>query len=632
MTSWRELIAIGSIARDLSVEGIARAAGVHAADAESALRSAHDAGVLRDGVLDQRARIEMVADLPVERVAEVHASTARRLFAAGPDRVLDAVHHARAAGNLVPLAELVDMADRGGRISLSLGDYGNAFELFTLAVEFDPGDDRALRARRLFDLAMAAFGLGRIRDARERLAQVVTIAELDGNPSLAARAAVQYASPAEWYSGDARTIALLQRAEDLDLTTCERALVRAARARVEMRVPTKVVDGQQYGWVVRASVAQPMAEEALEAAAECPDDVRALSLLAWRSTHRAPRHLARRRELSSTALDLVQPLHIPSLQVEIAFRCTVDALESGDRPRADESLAVARWVAMGDRNPLLLWWAHTLAAGIAYLDGEIAEAREQRRFARAVGKPMDLPGWIGAEMFFVGQEVLAGWSSDNVSTLLHDENSNALAHPLGLAIAASVLARSGASDVAKRYVQRALSQAHEEESYLLIGTRCADAATTIGDRTLVDTVIEMLTPWSTHVSVDSSGWWCDGPVSLWLAQLHLAATHRDRAAELLDVGAPVAQALNDVRSLRRVDDLNGRLGPVVAATAHDLTTRELAVLAQMATGATNPQIAASLSYSLSTIRVDTMSIYRKLGVTGRAEAVALAVKLGLHET
>ncbi|MFM8266825.1 MAG: response regulator transcription factor, partial [Ilumatobacteraceae bacterium] len=189
-----------------------------------------------------------------------------------------------------------------------------------------------------------------------------------------------------------------------------------------------------------------------------------------------------------------------------------------------------------------------------------------------------------------------------------------------------------ANDIARRYVQRALAQAHEEESYLLVGTRCADAVATLGDRGLAEAVIEMLTPWSAHVSVDSSGWWCDGPVSLWLAQLHLTAADRNRAAELLDVGAPVAQALNDVRSLRRVDDLSGRLGNVVAATAHDLTKRELAVLARMATGATNPQIAAALSYSLSTIRVDTMSIYRKLGVTGRAEAVALAVKLGLHET
>jgi hypothetical protein len=46
----------------------------------------------------------------------------------------------------------------------------------------------------------------------------------------------------------------------------------------------------------------------------------------------------------------------------------------------------------------------------------------------------------------------------------------------------------------------------------------------------------------------------------------------------------------------------------------------------------NPRIAELLSYSVSTIRTDTMSIYRKLDVSGRPEAVARAVELGLVGT
>ncbi|MFM8856349.1 MAG: response regulator transcription factor [Actinomycetota bacterium] len=45
--------------------------------------------------------------------------------------------------------------------------------------------------------------------------------------------------------------------------------------------------------------------------------------------------------------------------------------------------------------------------------------------------------------------------------------------------------------------------------------------------------------------------------------------------------------------------------------------------------ATNAQIARSLSFSVSTIRDDTTSIYRKLQVKGRAEAVGKAIQLGL---
>ena len=49
----------------------------------------------------------------------------------------------------------------------------------------------------------------------------------------------------------------------------------------------------------------------------------------------------------------------------------------------------------------------------------------------------------------------------------------------------------------------------------------------------------------------------------------------------------------------------------------------------MAAGATNPEIARRLAFSASTIRTDTIAIYRKLGVKGRAEAVARAITLGV---
>ena len=56
------------------------------------------------------------------------------------------------------------------------------------------------------------------------------------------------------------------------------------------------------------------------------------------------------------------------------------------------------------------------------------------------------------------------------------------------------------------------------------------------------------------------------------------------------------------------------------------------VLRLIAGGATNPQIATQLAYSLSTIRTDTVSIYKKLGVGGRTEAVSYAVREGLVDT
>jgi predicted ATPase/DNA-binding CsgD family transcriptional regulator len=62
---------------------------------------------------------------------------------------------------------------------------------------------------------------------------------------------------------------------------------------------------------------------------------------------------------------------------------------------------------------------------------------------------------------------------------------------------------------------------------------------------------------------------------------------------------------------------------------HDLTARELEILAAIASGRTNAQIATDFFLSTKTVMHHSVSIYRKLDVRGRAEAVALAYRTGL---
>ena len=62
---------------------------------------------------------------------------------------------------------------------------------------------------------------------------------------------------------------------------------------------------------------------------------------------------------------------------------------------------------------------------------------------------------------------------------------------------------------------------------------------------------------------------------------------------------------------------------------YGLTGRELAVLRLLAAGRTNAQIGAELYISPKTAGVHVSNILRKLGVSGRVQAAALAERAGL---
>ena len=61
----------------------------------------------------------------------------------------------------------------------------------------------------------------------------------------------------------------------------------------------------------------------------------------------------------------------------------------------------------------------------------------------------------------------------------------------------------------------------------------------------------------------------------------------------------------------------------------ELTDRELEVLHRLVDGHTNQHIAVQLGLSPKTVMHHTGSVYRKLGVGGRVEAIAYALRAGV---
>jgi len=113
-----------------------------------------------------------------------------------------------------------------------------------------------------------------------------------------------------------------------------------------------------------------------------------------------------------------------------------------------------------------------------------------------------------------------------------------------------------------------------------------------------------------------------------------AALRASPAFEVVDAGAAMADIAGDIelvvvaREPRAGSRLSGALDHD-AASAPVLTRREREILALLADGFGNKQIAARLGISTNTVKTHLELLFDKLDVSSRAEAVATGVRRGL---
>jgi DNA-binding NarL/FixJ family response regulator len=131
----------------------------------------------------------------------------------------------------------------------------------------------------------------------------------------------------------------------------------------------------------------------------------------------------------------------------------------------------------------------------------------------------------------------------------------------------------------------------------------------------------------------------DDPRAAWLGHRFDRAAHLPHAILARDastseiVAAIVAVAAGLVaiqpRAIATVDVEDGAVGRDEERVVEPLTARERGVLAELARGAPNKTIAARLGISEHTVKFHIGSIFAKLAVSSRTEAVARGARLGL---
>ena len=118
-----------------------------------------------------------------------------------------------------------------------------------------------------------------------------------------------------------------------------------------------------------------------------------------------------------------------------------------------------------------------------------------------------------------------------------------------------------------------------------------------------------------------------------LARAYLGFADQDGAAAALDQAARILRRRPDLGTLpTTVAELQARVGEIRSAPigASSLTAAELRLVPLLPTHLSMREIGDRLHISRNTVKSELISLYRKLGVSSRSEAVARADDLGLH--
>jgi len=409
------------------------------------------------------------------------------------------------------------------------------------------------------------------------------------------------------------------------------ALVRRGRALAE-----DSADGQALLWAVyceseilhwlgkfdeAADVARSGLRAARQAGREASLEAAALAFWAAMSL------LSRGRTAEAAAL--IDPVTTgpPDRDRWLAHECRVKI----DLRRSDFAAAAERWQANAEiaGRGMVDWVLEGAqdAADLALWTGRPAEALEQARRGLALFTVPDQTPWFG-RLLTAGMRACADLAEQARARRDQDAAASAIAAAEGLAGWVTQMRGipfASHPAVAMIPAQRATWDAEQ--------TRLAGASDPAA--------------WGAAATAwDDLGCPHEASYARWRqAEADLAAGHRSIAVAALRAGAaaagghaPLQAQIRQLAQLARIPLAHGTPAASQAPrqpeapVPYGLTGRELTVLGLIAAGRTNAQIGAELYISTRTASVHVTNILRKLGVSSRVQAAALAERAGLLDT
>lgn len=422
-----------------------------------------------------------------------------------------------------------------------------------------------------------------------------------------------------------------------------------------------------WNWISHAEQARELADRAeMEVSSTAvSSEARLQVLLAWRETHRSPQFLAERLERTSEAVRISKPG--PHSAGAARFCHVLDLLESGDHDRADAEIAALRTDAMKGGVSIARWWSEFLTAGRHISRGELDIAAVAARRAFDHGERADEPG---RTMIMLEQMAIIALERGIPAEMrgIFSTSTGVVSNDYAGAVAALVNASFRNDAMVRDLLAQsagALSDTDREAAWLPTVAAITEAAHLVGDVGTAARCLPLLEPFESH-QVTFIGSTVRGSVRRYVALARAAAGDVTRAVDDLlvtrneervsgqhlwalacsvDILEILARS-DPARALRLVGadefDESSPLGDTWRAhrgrhamsrartdIAREvgLSERQATIVVLLLTGATIKAIGEELGYSHSTIRQETIEIYRILGIGGRSDLRPRAAEL-----